>query len=311
MRGRPEISITARDCHGVWGRLYCFASEFSSLSDIWSMRDFYPSHDPHLWTVRVEFRASLCLFVVLLTAALMRPRVRLGLLILMFAACMYWDRWDVALYMAGAAIAQMDVLRSRDMADPVTVPHTIPLQESRLSGRQSLGATVPRLAATSGLRILFYMIFVFSLYLLSAPVEHFTTAPGYMTLSKTIPVWFSKKERWLPEWGTVLFMCCLALETPLSIWRRILVLPSVQYLGKISFALYIIHGPVLHLFGYMLPIWFWMMFGNKTLTTYCAGLVIGWIISLSLCLCIADVFHREVETRCVTFTQRLEKRAFV
>jgi peptidoglycan/LPS O-acetylase OafA/YrhL len=44
-------------------------------------------------------------------------------------------------------------------------------------------------------------------------------------------------------------------------WQRFFNLTVVQYFGKISYAIYLMHGPVLHTVGYAIERWAWGVTG--------------------------------------------------
>jgi peptidoglycan/LPS O-acetylase OafA/YrhL len=125
-----------------------------------------------------------------------------------------------------------------------------------------------------------------------------------------------RKDKFYPNIGTALLLLLLARSDPHSSkWRRILNTRVAQYLGKISFALYLVHGPILHAFGYMLPQRIWWMMGiqgiEATDAVWSAVVFVGWAFSLAVSLCVADVWTREVEGRCVKAVKRLEDICFV
>lgn len=86
--------------------------------------------------------------------------------------------------------------------------------------------------------------------------------------------------------------------------------------------MYLLHGPLLHLGGFVIPQYFWTQFSSANhgefgevedmgLGVYLAGLFVGWIVSLTVLLWTADVWTREVEGRCIKFTKWLESVTFV
>ncbi|RJE17295.1 acyltransferase, partial [Aspergillus sclerotialis] len=128
------------------------------------------------------------------------------------------------------------------------------------------------------------------LYFLSYPIDGSRDyAPGYMTLNKLIPEWMDRKDKFYPNLGTGLLLFLLARADPdTSIWRRLLNSSLAQYLGKISFGLYLVHGPILHAVGYMIPHRIWWSMGVQGLDTtdavWTAVMITGWTISLALSL---------------------------
>jgi peptidoglycan/LPS O-acetylase OafA/YrhL len=141
-------------------------------------------------------------------------------------------------------------------------------------------------------------------------------APGYQTLKSLIPRGMYLPEKFWLNIGTAMLLLLLARSDPaVSVWRHVLNSSLAQYLGKISFALYLIHGPVLHAVGYMVPHYVWWSLGVEGVKTndftWGVGMVVGWSVGLALCLWLADVWQREVENRCMKLVKRLEEYCFV
>lgn len=64
------------------------------------------------------------------------------------------------------------------------------------------------------------------------------------------------------------------------------------------FGLYLVHGPVLHLFGYGLPHLIWAYTGQQSYMTLFLGLFLGWAISFATCAALATSFHHYIEPKC-------------
>ncbi len=141
-------------------------------------------------------------------------------------------------------------------------------------------------------------------------------APGYVTLNRFIPKNMEQKERFYPCVGSTVFLIVLTRADPkTSVWRQIFDSDWAQYLGKVSFALYLVHGPLLHAVVYLVPHWVWWLMGVEGIETnnflWTVAIVIGWCTGLILSLWAADVWQREVEARCIKVAQKLEKWCFV
>ena len=91
-------------------------------------------------------------------------------------------------------------------------------------------------------------MFCCSLFLLSYPDAAGHATPGYVTLTHYIPTCFTQKHRFWPTIGAVLIIwsaCRLGV-----LRNRAFCFAPIQYLGKISFPLYVMHGPIIHTLGY-------------------------------------------------------------
>lgn len=290
-------------------------SKLASVYDGW--KPFYPIHDQHLWTIQYEFRSSLVLYLSLMLVARTRMYVRLGLLLTLSFYAFCWDRWEIMLYLWGSCLAQWDVIGEPLPGAPDILPYDTDknlIEDGGVATESPRSAScTPNLARVrSALGIpLNIASYIFALWLLTSPQKGFQTAYGYQTLSLLIPSFWTRKEKFLPALGSALLVFLLSRESPASLLRRALTGHLVQYLGKISFSLYLVHGPILHAYGYLVPIWVWTLVGRESVWGYCVGLAVGWVVNLMVVLWLADVFGREVDERCVRAAKWIEGVCFV
>ena len=272
----------------------------------WDWKNYGPDHDKHLWTILSEFRCSIALYVTLLATARLRCRVRLAIIVLLSIHSMWWYRWDVTNFYWGVILAQLDIIldasakRSRDAGgrSPTIIPE---LEKGQKSGPDRVDTQIIRRLGLSAL-------FFFSLWCLSAPLWNWNTAWGYQTIASIVPSHYGARDKAVPALGVVLLQRCLYMSSADSRYTMLFTNSVALYLGKISFSLYLVHGPVLHSLGYNLPSLIWSIIGKETAFTYAFGIVVGWLIAVSLCLSAADVFHREIEMRCVSSADWIERK---
>jgi len=315
--GTREKQLPRLDTLGQ--QLFLWLQEMSKITSIWEWKPFFPLHDPHLWSIAFEFRASLVLYLALILVARTKVYVRLGLLGALSIYCFRNDRYEIVLYFWGACLAQWDIIRAHRA--PPSLPQTtnpvkefdelpaVPDSESHplpLSSR-----FFSSIIKTYLWKLAYGSLFFLSLWLFTAPTGGYTTAFGYQTLSYLIPSFWTRKEKFLPALGGILLMFLLSHCSPSSLAHRLLTNGTVQYLGKISFSLYLMHGPWLHLYGYYVPILVWKLVDREKVTGYVIGLIVGWAVNLAVSLCLADVFCREIDARCVKIAKWIEEKCFV
>ncbi|KAJ9608515.1 hypothetical protein H2200_007503 [Cladophialophora chaetospira] len=300
--------------------------EMWDLTNIFDPGAVYPYHDQHLWSILAELKGSLCTYMVLMGTAQCQKYFRLAALLLMTYVFFLWNHWEVWVYILGAVVAQVDLLLTEramekkltlnpDRQLPPSPPHSPKPDHKPPPPKWTEYLQTP----PEGWFHVFMRTFGFlvAFYFLSYPIDGWRDyAPGYMTLNKLIPAWMDRKDKFYPNIGTGLLILLLARSNPTtSKWRRILNSDVAQYMGKISFALYLVHGPILHIMGYMIPHRIWWSFGTQrgdtSDFTWALTIFIGWAISLTLSLWAADVWTREVESRCVKLVKKLEDVCFV
>ncbi|KAI5366636.1 putative acyltransferase 3 domain-containing protein [Septoria linicola] len=300
-------------------QLHYWFNEMSILMNVWAVGPVYTSLDPHLWTIAYEFRASLHLYIVLLGLSRCRPIIRYwGLcgFALLYAS---WYRWEGPLFFLGAAAAQWDVISAKqeDEKTPrLPTSHSGPATSERSSAAEdnvSLKAFTrnPRSWLASHHRNVLWLI---AIYFSGYPVKGYVNpAPGYTWINAFIPAWYRKREfRFARSIGTLTLLYLLRSSNSSGVGHQtrahaLLTSRVAQYLGQIMFALYLVHGTVLHALGYAITWWTWgWIGGNQGTLQWLIGILVGWSISLSVTIWIADVFNREVESRCVSLTKWIE-----
>ncbi|KAI2602078.1 acyltransferase [Hypoxylon sp. NC1633] len=276
---------------------------------LWEMYDFVhiwgwekfggaTGYDAHLWTIPVEFRCSMMLFLVLFGTARLRTGVRFICLGLLMWFVLRADRWEMVLFLWGMAIAELDLIRG---AHEPNASHSPPTPPALLPIDQAPATTSERRDRSN-----FYWILVsiLALYLMSEPDNGTEGNPGWEYLGSLIPEWFSDKYRYYQMIGSIMFVFCTARS---SSWQRVFNSPPVQYFGRISYALYLMHGPVLHTAGYMVQRRMWQLTGTDGYA-YNWGFALASCVNIPLVIWAADVFWRAVDAPTVRFTKWLEAK---
>lgn len=131
------------------------------------------------------------------------------------------------------------------------------------------------------------------------------TTPGYMTLLSNTPDFIGNKQLHWERIGasvTLLGLCGAPyLRTPFASKLAV-------YMGKISFPLYIVHGPIIHLLGYRLMPFIWSIVGEETLLQYEFGVLLALIILTVVVVWVADIVMRTVDTPSVRFGRWLQNK---
>jgi peptidoglycan/LPS O-acetylase OafA/YrhL len=150
-------------------------------------------------------------------------------------------------------------------------------------------------------------IFACALFFLSYPRRGGETAFGWALLSKlgrlfvnleeneTLPIYF------FPHIGATLLVYSVSQSK--NLLQPLFSTPLARYLGRISFALYCVHTPLLNWTGFRIFI-FW--------TTSALGYSLGWLVGFAILSVIvvlaADLFTRAVDQPCIRLARWLETR---
>ena len=214
----------------------------------WSLYSGSIELDRHLWTIPAEYRCSMILFLTHIIVARMSILLRLSTVIALTTWSISWDRWDMWPFWTGLALAELDLLRSRSVTYGSSMP-TFPIQDIELKKSEPGSTSSPSRSSRRLSETFYWAVFFVSLFLLSFPDAAGHATPGYITLNKWIPASFSEKHRFWPTVGASLIVwstCNLRF-----LRDRVFCWAPIQYLGRISFPLYVMHGPIIHTLGYM------------------------------------------------------------
>ncbi|EER45226.1 hard surface induced protein [Histoplasma capsulatum H143] len=302
------------------------------LLDPWNWNTYYNFYNPHLWTIPVEFRCSLFLFLTIVCLSRFRAWIRLTLVSCLICYCIRWGRWDVVLFLSGMLMAEVDLIhgiweepRPTPLPSSPSIPlphlhkHEYPrgndnvIDHTRSSNTHDIENTqypTPTMGNHShhrqgSHRLLWLSVFTVGLFIGSSPNNSPQSTPFYRTLASTLtPSTYPEGHRFLQSLGAVIIVCSINHSPDL---QKVFTNALAQYLGRISYAFYIVHGPILHSLGYSLMPNIWALTGKETNAQYCFGFAIGWLICLPVSIWAADMFWRGVDAPTVRFSRWVEK----
>ncbi|KAG5812792.1 hypothetical protein H9Q74_004132 [Fusarium xylarioides] len=255
------------------------------LTHPWSWKSPMSEYDSHLWTIPIQFRASMIIYLTLFALARARVWVRGATLVFLCLYSLQQGRWEMYLFFAGVFLAERSLENHHDFGALPT------------DGSESAMIQPPlQPLAWSGLVQKF--VFLFGLYLSSYPRARnagFST-PGYVLLS-------SLTDRYIYWQSYGATMICWSLSRDKLLQKPFTSRP-LRYLAKISFTLYLVHGPVLHLFGYSMVPAFQGLTGSSSAWQYQSGLLLALAVLAPTVVWIADVFWRAVDKPCSVLVVR-------
>lgn len=272
--------------------------DVSKMVGVYSWKEYFPRYDVHLWTISGEFRASMIVFLALTVYVSLRQPHRLAVQLILVFSTYCWNRWETVLFLTGMLLAdtsQLSHAKSQPGYENCLVQPRSPPRSQRVSA-----------VAFGALRL---FLLLFSLYLLSAPDLCIQHTPGFKLLGRLIPPFDHQPFRFYPMIGGSMLVFLVSHSS--NDWflnRLILNSVTAQYLGRISYSLYLVHGPIIHSFGYLVFHWMLKMVGQKTMLQYCIGFGLAYILLLAAVLWAADVFWRGVDMQCVWFAAWLERQ---
>ncbi|GAB7337873.1 hypothetical protein MBLNU457_4267t1 [Dothideomycetes sp. NU457] len=245
---------------------------------------FMTFYDWHIWTIPVEYKASLVLYMTHAVFALVHARYRTHLLIiLLVAATAFGDIWEQCLFWGGMLLCNMDLDRAKRISH-----HTAP----------------SRVMQTLWISILFV-----SLFLMSYPELEPNMVPWCAWISKIYlwDPWYHDRYRTVQGIGACLFIYVVPRLTYLKAFFSN---DFARYLGRISYSLYLVHGPVFRSLGY--AVFLKVLKGSEfDRPRYYTAVAISMAVSLPVTFGLAHLFRIFVDEPLVHFARWTEKLVFV
>ncbi|KAI1373017.1 acyltransferase family-domain-containing protein [Hypoxylon crocopeplum] len=241
----------------------------------WSA-DFSGFYNPQLWSIAVEFRGSMVVFLLVVGLAKTRTAIRLAVEGILMTHCFGHKRWDVALFIAGMILAELEVLLQKPKNPPAR-------------------------KLVNGLLLL---TMILGLFLCGYPRDHNTVTPGYMWSKYVWPLTAYRRRFWLAV-GAILFVGPMVFLP--SVQSVFLTRPA-RYLGRISFALYLVHGLGNRTVGKWLLNGCWDYIGKEGFWPYAISFVVSTTLYFPVVIWASDMFWRGVDVPSTNFAKWFEKR---
>lgn len=224
----PQATPKATYADEVWN----WYVEFKNFSFVFKEGSLWPSYNGHLWSIPLEMRGSIVTYVAALTLARARTRARLLCEVALVYYFMYvCDAWYAAAFMSGMLQADLDLLAKLPQATSGFPQFLRDLEKYKTP--------------------IAYGCLVIAMWFSGVPchtnkIEEMRANPGWYYLSYLKPqAVFDPKWFFLPIAAN-----CIVWAIPrLPALKAFFEGPFCQYLGYISFALYLVHGPVLATLG--------------------------------------------------------------
>ncbi|TLS27669.1 hypothetical protein PpBr36_05028 [Pyricularia pennisetigena] len=294
-------------------------------------------YDWNLWTLPMELDCSLVVFLCLAAFARLRSIPRLFLTAAVAAYAIWYTHWGPFLFIAGMFIcdlhfeledagaatvlpsaAQPDRALNHDTGLCARWKRSLDRLRARAAAAlpRTVTATSARVLASPALtRALWIGSLLTSLWLLSVPENNRggRTSPLYTVLTSHIPANYGPDDEnhWWLSLGAVLLVFTIDRAGPFL--QRVFTSRPAQYLGRISYALYLVHGPLVFSLGWHLGRWCTALTGRETTAGWGAGIALAYLGLWPVLIWVADVASRLVDVKSVEFSKwsydRMVKKA--
>ncbi|KAF7536627.1 hypothetical protein G7054_g4381 [Neopestalotiopsis clavispora] len=291
----------------LWAQIsHWYSDFFLRIAWPWSW-DFgdRPKYNVHLWTIPIELSHSYLLFLVILLITHIRSRFRLATLIAIMVYTLQCGRWAAFEFVGGCLLAYIHIRQEEDS------------EEEETMRRQSLAKSSWHYLCN----FFQVLVFVAGAFVMSWPTDFKQLPETYQFLAAHAPEPFVNNAS--DFWFALSAFAVVESISHLRILRQCLELPFPQYLGKISFSLYILQHPFLNLIqpylmgteprpaignqpaipGSGLKAWPGVETWRQRVLTW----FIGWMIVVLLQIWLADLYTRWIDQPCVRLSKTAER----
>jgi peptidoglycan/LPS O-acetylase OafA/YrhL len=275
-----------------------------------------------LWTIPIEWyvitsislihahkirAGSMITFVTVLGIARTKTWVKLSVLFLLYYRSHQLVHWEWAAFFSGIFLAELSFIWARPLDQPNLSTIRCDEEKETSKGREKSCRT---LAYNS----FFVFLFVLGIFLGAQPKDSWHKTPGYRWMFEHLPPSYanhtSARATFWPSIGAIFLILSLEMAPFL---QSIFTTSFAQYLGEISFSLYMIHCQVqFTLGGWLVPRCMELTGGwENGQSGFLGGIALSLLVLTPITFWVADVFSRLVDERCVRLARWVSTRCFV
>ncbi|KAI1352261.1 acyltransferase family-domain-containing protein [Xylaria sp. FL0043] len=303
-QGMPGTAINPTNpprFDSIWEQFGNYAASLMPLSDFYGPGPIPWIYSDSLWTLPVEFKSSLVVFSLLLALARCKTRSRVVITLCVAVYSFWYLHWGEFLFIGGMLAVELN-LRARRW----TIVREPQLNEGgdgvRVRRRTSLWLIALK---NQVLRPLYSTAaFLAALFVLSMPEHdrHASDSWGYDVLIHLIPAHFRDTGATDYFWQPLAAVFLVLVIDNTRFLQAIFTTQLAQYLGRVSFALYLVHMLILHSLGFWLGKCFLQLTGSHSPWSYGAGIGLAAVTVGFIIMWAADLGSRFVDANAVRFT---------
>jgi peptidoglycan/LPS O-acetylase OafA/YrhL len=287
----------------VWAQFADYLKAILGISDVYGPSGLYLAYSDSFWTLPMEFKGSMVVFSMLVALSRCTTRARVVIAMGVAIYSLWYFHWGEFLFVGGMLVVDAS-LRSQRSASARGlrldgVEHDVQVQAH---GRSSHWPALLRTRAFR--RSCSIVAFLGALFLLSMPEQGRGAANswGFKTLVWLIPTRFHASGAADHFWQPLAAVFLVVVIDRTRFLQRIFTTRFAQYLGRVSFALYLVHMLILHSLGFWLGKYFVALTGSETYWQYGTGVGAAALVVGGVIVWVADLGSRFVDEKAVRFT---------
>ncbi|RMZ87678.1 hypothetical protein DV736_g5095, partial [Chaetothyriales sp. CBS 134916] len=265
-------------------------------------------YDPNLWTLPIELTCSMYVFLALAAFSRIRHLTRMTFVFGLMVFTNWHKFWEPFLFLSGLWLADLNFhLHGTKEASPLAVCESCPPaadDDDDTAVGENQHQCQPQNLQSRLRNVGWITSFLLAVHVLSYPdtAVGAKEALGYRTLSAWVPAHFvdDPDRFWLPIAAVWLVFTVDRAPFLQSLFTN----RPVQYLGRISFALYLVHGTLLWTYGWHLGKYFVDWTGRDTDWQHFWGIFCAFVFFLPVLIWAADLANRYIDVKVVNFGKK-------
>ncbi|TID27879.1 hypothetical protein E6O75_ATG00646 [Venturia nashicola] len=234
-------------------------------------------YNPQLWSIALEYRGSMVVFLCVLGLARTRASVRVATESAITLHAFAHKRWDVALFVSGMIVGELDVL-----------VHNSSVRKGLMQKKL--------------VKALLVTLLLVGVWLSGYPRDNAMKSYGYQWLDPVLP-----RNHYRRRLVTAVSAIMMVAPLPyLPFIQSFFLTRLLKYLGKISFALYLIHGLGNRTVGIFILNWTAFMFGSQGYWVNVSRMAVSLLLYVPIIIWWSDIFYRAVDEPSTRFTKWIE-----
>lgn len=247
------------------------------------------------WTLRLELRCSFWIYLIIITLCRVKTTLRHAFLFALGCHFQYQGLWDLQCFLCGMILAEIHHSQHQKQIQLNKKEEELLRGAGSHSSDNSLASDWEWIAS-----------FIVALFLLSTPQNEGEKTLGYRFLMKITPQPSYAESRFLQTVGSALLIWtvgnCVRLQ-------RIFTTPFAQYLGKISYSLYVTHHVVNETFAFnAIRIAQQYITGRENSLNFELGMLLGLLWCVPVFFGLAHVFWLFVESKSVSMLAWVDEK---
>ncbi|KAK0121838.1 hypothetical protein ONS95_010118 [Cadophora gregata] len=280
------LNVCLPKANSLWRQWWGYVPVIVHMLDPSSWNEYYPPGLPHLWTLSMEFRGSMVVFLLVLGLGNTRPLYRLILLGCFAIFFLHLGKWDTFLFTCGPILAELRISRAEAQTQ----------LEAGHIGPKRMQSSIQWSVVT---KVFWTINFIAGLFLGSWPAFQACSSYGFRNLCHLTPKSFGGSETVEQYfWVSIgAFLLLLSFEH-MEVLQKPFTTRLASYMGDISFGFYIVHWTMLFSVGTVIvgACKSWLPYGYPN---YSLGFWVGAILTTPFVVWVGDIHWRAFDNGAV------------